>query len=73
MPTYKATHIPYGIADNTKRTIVNPGIKDEATFNKYGIETAGEYFEVRGLVKPGGGKTCCLTPYTTSNSHSRTN
>jgi hypothetical protein len=55
MPTYKATHVPYGIAEPSKRTIVNPGIKDEATFKKYGIETAGECFEVRTLVKGGGG------------------
>ena len=52
---YKATHIPYGMSDPAKRTIRNPGIKDEVVFTQYGIETGGEYFMVRTLVKPGGG------------------
>lgn len=56
MSPYKATHIPYGVSDPSKRTIRNPGIKDEVDFIKYGIETEGEYFEVRTLVKPGGGE-----------------
>ena len=55
MPSYKPTHIPHGLANSSKRTIRNPGIKDEAEFLKYGLETGGEYFEVRTLVKPGGG------------------
>ena len=55
MPTYKATHIPYGLSDSSKRKLVNPGIKDEVTFIRYGIETGGDNFEVRTLVKGGGG------------------
>ena len=62
MPHYKATHVPYGIADPTKRTIRNPGIKDEAEFKQYGIETGGEYFHVRTLVNGGGGRYCPATP-----------
>lgn len=57
MSKYKATHVPYGMSDPSKRTIVNPGIKDEAEFVKYGIETEGEYFFVRTLVKGGGGES----------------
>lgn len=57
MPKYKATHIPYGLTDPSKRTIVNPGIKDEAEFLKYGIETGGDHFYVRTLVNGGGGKS----------------
>ena len=56
MALYKATHIPYGIADKSKRIIRNPGIKDEAEFLEYGLETEGQYFYVRTLVKPGGGR-----------------
>ncbi|KAK3700911.1 hypothetical protein LTR37_015714 [Vermiconidia calcicola] len=55
MPAYQATHIPYGLTDPSKRVIVNPGIQDRVEFLKYGIETGGEYFFVRTLVKPGGG------------------
>jgi hypothetical protein len=36
--------------------IRNPGIKDEAEFKAYGIETGGEYFACRVLVRGGGGK-----------------
>ncbi len=57
MPSYKATHIPYGITDLAKRTIVNPGIKDKVEFLKYGIETGGEHFSVRVLINPGGGQS----------------
>lgn len=56
MPTYKATHIPYGLSDHSKRTISNPGIKDEVIFEEYGIETGGESFSTRVLVKGGGGE-----------------
>ena len=38
----KATHIPYGLTDPTKRTIRNPGIKDEAELKNSGIEIGGE-------------------------------
>ncbi|KAK5167024.1 uncharacterized protein LTR77_007753 [Saxophila tyrrhenica] len=55
MPSYKATHIPYGLTDPSKRTIVNPGIKDEVEFLEYGIETGGSHFTARALVKPDGG------------------
>ena len=55
MPPYNATHVPYGLSDPSKRIIRNPGIKDEAEFKKYGLETGGEYFEVRTVLKPGGG------------------
>jgi hypothetical protein len=56
MSPYRATHIPYGLSDASKRPIVNPGIRDSANFTKYGIETAGEYFEVRTVVHGGGGQ-----------------
>ena len=65
MPQYKATHIPYGVTDPSKRTIRNPGIKDEVEFLKYGIETGGEYFEVRAVVKPGGGEFSQYNDYLT--------
>lgn len=54
MPTYRATHVPYGLTDPSKRMISNAGVKDEATFTKYSIETGGEFFAVRTVVKPGG-------------------
>lgn len=55
MPPYKATHIPYGLTDPSKRTISNPGIKDRAEFLKYGIETGGASFDVKTIVHGGGG------------------
>jgi len=56
MPPHRFTHLPYGLIDPSKRIIRNRGIKDEAEFLRYGIETNGEYFSMRVLVKPGGGK-----------------
>lgn len=58
------THIPYGLSDSSKRTIHNPGIKDEVKFKKYVIETGGDHFYVRTLVQPGGGE---LTSYPCAN------
>ncbi|KAK5125053.1 hypothetical protein LTR85_001244 [Meristemomyces frigidus] len=55
MPPYAPTHLPYGLTDPSKRTIRNPGFKDEATFHKYGIETAGDRFFVGTTVQGGGG------------------
>lgn len=56
MSAYKATHIPYGLTDASKRTIRNPGIKDEVEFKQYGIETSGEYTHVSCLVNGEGGQ-----------------
>ena len=55
MSSYKAIHLPYGLTDPSKRVIKNSGIKDEAEFLKYGIETGGDHFLVRTIVKGGGG------------------
>ncbi|KAK0347279.1 hypothetical protein LTR91_012824 [Friedmanniomyces endolithicus] len=55
MAPYQPTHLPYGLKDPAKRVIRNPGLKDEANFLRYGVETGGDHFSVRVTVKGGGG------------------
>ena len=57
MPAFRATHIPYGLTDPSKRTIENSGVKDKVDFLKYGIETGGESFDIGVLVRGGGGSS----------------
>ncbi len=56
MAPYQPTHLPYGLKDPAKRVIRNPGLKDEANFLRYGVETGGDHFSVRVTVKGGGGE-----------------
>ncbi|KAL9627439.1 MAG: hypothetical protein Q9164_007607 [Protoblastenia rupestris] len=46
---------PPGIKDEARRTLTNPMLKDEVFFEKYGIETNGEYTRLKIKVAPGGG------------------
>jgi mannose-6-phosphate isomerase-like protein (cupin superfamily) len=47
--------LPPGMRSPPRRTLTNPLIKDKVIFEKYGIETGGEYTQVRVTVSPGGG------------------
>jgi hypothetical protein len=55
MPTHRITHLPYGLTDPSKRFIRNPGIKDEAEFLRYSVETGGQELFIRTRVRGGGG------------------
>jgi mannose-6-phosphate isomerase-like protein (cupin superfamily) len=50
-----AAATPPGVRVEARRTIINKIVRDNAFFEKYSQETAGEYARVKVTVAPGGG------------------
>jgi hypothetical protein len=58
--------VPPGMRDPSRRVLINSGLNDKITIEKYGTETNGEYSFIRCWTYPGGGtpvrrSSCCLT------------
>ena len=65
--TNDKAQLPPGMFDAHNRTITNPLIKDEVYFEKYSVETNGEYTKLNIKVSPGGG-----TPLHYHNTYNET-